>query len=78
MADRKKNIILFIDNAPSRVYDIELSHVKFEAFPTNTTFHLQPMDAGIICNFKLHNKKQLLQEYVSQINRNVKYKPLDL
>ena len=78
MAARKKNIILFIDNAPSHVYDIELSHVKIEAFPPNTTSHLQPMDAGIIRNFKLHYKKQMLQEYVSQIDRDGKYQPLDL
>jgi hypothetical protein len=65
----RRNILLLIDNAPSHVdpgsildeqleiyneiNDFRLTNIKIHFLPPNTTAHLQPMDAGIINNFKV-------------------------
>lgn len=51
MRRARRKIILFMDNAPSHP-KIELSNVRIEYFPANTTPVLQPMDAGIIKQLK--------------------------
>ena len=65
--DRK--ILLFIDNAlshPESFIDC-FSHVKIVFLPKNTTSKLQPLDAGIIKNFKVFYRKQLLQHVLARI-----------
>ena len=65
--DRK--ILLFIDNAPSHPESFIdcFSHVKIVFLPKNTTSKLQPLDAGIIKNFKVFYRKQLLQHVLARI-----------
>jgi len=58
MQDRK--ILLFIDNCSSHPH-LDFSNIKLAFFPPNTTSKLQPMDAGIIQNFKLIYRKKLLR-----------------
>ena len=58
MSGRK--VLLLLDNASSHV-NLELSNVHILFLPPNTTCHLQPMDAEIICNFKLKYKAQFVQ-----------------
>ena len=62
-------LLLFIDNAPSHpesFFDC-FSHVKIVFLPKNTTSKLQPLDAGIIKNFKVFYRKQLLQHVLARI-----------
>ena len=54
LQDRK--ILLFMDNCGAHP-PTTLSNIKLVFFPPNTTSHLQPMDAGIIQNVKLHYRK---------------------
>ena len=70
--DRK--VLLFIDNAPSHPeYFINcFSHVKIVFLPKNTTSKLQPLDAGIIKNFKVFYRKQLLQHVLARIKPGCK------
>ena len=55
--DRK--IVMLIDGAGAHggMDRISFSHMKLLFLPANTTSHLQPMDAGIICNTKAYYKK---------------------
>ena len=64
--DRK--ILLFIDNAPSHPESFTdcFSHVKIFFLPKNTTSKLQPFDAGMIKNFKVFYRKQLLQHVLAR------------
>ena len=55
----KRKILLFIDNATVHS-DIELSNVRILFFPPNATSHLQPLDQGIIKNFKMHYRKYMI------------------
>ena len=65
--DRK--ILLFIDNAPSHPESFIdcFSYVKIVFLPKNKTSKLQPLDAGIIKNFKVFYHKQLLQHVLARI-----------
>ena len=65
--DRK--ILLFIDNVPSHPESFSdcFSHVQIVFLPKNTTSKLQPLDAGIIKNFKVFYRKQLLQHVLARI-----------
>ena len=61
--------MLLIDNAPSHPESFIdcFSHVKIVFLPKNTTSKLQPLDAGIIKNFKVFYRKQLLQHVLARI-----------
>ena len=48
-----RHIALVLDNATCHP-DIPLSNIKLVYLPPNTTSHTQPLDAGIIANFKSH------------------------
>lgn len=66
MKQRKRKILLFIDNCPAHPSDLSFSNVKVQFLPANTTSHLQPLDQGIIQAFKLHYRKFLLQAIISR------------
>src|SRR2546423_1497950 len=49
---------------------LELTNVTIHYLPPNTTAHIQPMDAGIIKNFKAKYKRLYCQHLLSQFERN--------
>lgn len=69
--DRK--VILFLDNATCHPEDLQdqFSNIKIVFLPKNTTSRLQPLDAGIIRNFKVKYRKLLIKYVVSQIDAGV-------
>ena len=70
MKFKNRNVILFLDNALSHPPDLEgkFSNIKVCFLPKNTTSRLQPLDAGIIQNFKVKYRKLLLKFVISRIN----------
>ena len=65
----KRKILLLMDNCSSHACkDVEMSNVVVKFLPANTTSWLQPLDAGIIKNFKTHFHKLLLQHIVAHID----------
>ena len=69
MKMRKRKVLLLIDNAGSHTEPLTLSHVTVKFLPAYTTAHLQPMDGGIIQNFKVHYRRYLGLHFVSCIDR---------
>ena len=67
MARKKRNTLLFVDNAPSHP-QIKLSNVVIKFFPANCTSELQPMDQGIIKKLKTGYRKRLLRRIIARIN----------
>lgn len=61
-----RKVLLLIDNAPSHI-SLELNNVRVEFLPKNTTAFLQPMDAGIIQNFKVKYKTKLVQWIIDRL-----------
>lgn len=78
MGDQGRQIVLLLDNAPCHIHNIVLKNVSILYLPPNTTAHLQPMDAGIIRNFKLKYRKSLLSHYVGQIDAVGKFQPISM
>ena len=63
MARQNRHILLFLDNAPSHP-TVQMSHVKLQFFPPNTTSVSQPMDAGIIQAVKLKYRRRQLSHMI--------------
>ncbi|CAF1116814.1 unnamed protein product [Rotaria magnacalcarata] len=83
MEKQKTKIILFLDNAPCHPVDIELSNIKLQYFPPNTTSKLQPLDQGIIHVFKIHYRKYLVKHIIArsataQTSNDIKVTALDV
>ncbi|CAF2189462.1 unnamed protein product [Rotaria magnacalcarata] len=66
MIKQKRKILLFIDNAPCHNADIEYSNISLKLFPPNTTSELQPLDQGIIKNFKCYYRQYLVKHVISR------------
>ena len=78
MRREDRDVLLLLDNASSHKHDIELSNVTLHFLPPNTTSHLQPMDAGIIQNFKVHYKKLLMRLYVDMVDAGNEISRIDV
>ena len=79
MRRSKRKIILLVDNAPSlSVQGLDLCYVCVEFLPPNTTSEIQPMNAGIIRNFKVNYKRRLMQHYVDCLDNNGAFERINL
>lgn len=78
MKKSNRKILLFIDNCTAHNDVPKLSHVKIEFFPANTTSKLQPLDQGIIKNFKSFYRKEIIQKLTVEIDHNKKISPINL
>ena len=70
MIRQGRKILLLLDNVSSHSPDLKdgFSNIKVAFLPKNTTSRLQPLDAGIIENFKVYYRKLLVRHTLSAIN----------
>ena len=70
LARQRRNVILFLDNAPCHPPDMKdkYDHIQIVFNPPNCTSRLQPLDLGIIQTFKLKYMKLMLTHVVSKID----------
>jgi hypothetical protein len=68
MQIENRKAIILLNNAPCHP-EMELSNVKLIFLPPNTTARTQPLDSGIIRNFKLKYRKMLLEFLLSHENK---------
>ncbi|XP_032237746.2 tigger transposable element-derived protein 6 [Nematostella vectensis] len=68
-----RNIMLFMDNAPCHPPSLKntYSNIKIIFFPKNTTSKTQPLDSGIIANWKIHYKKRMLRFICSKVSATI-------
>jgi len=67
MLNRK--IVLFLDNATSHV-NLNLQNIKLIFFPPNVTSTCQPMDQGVIQNFKVKYRQLALRHLIANSDKN--------
>jgi DDE superfamily endonuclease len=65
-----------MDNASCHKLEggVQLKNIQLEFFHPNVTSRLQPLDQGIIANFKAHYKRRLakyLRDYINQLPDNI-------
>ena len=70
-----RQVLLLLDNATSHKVPDGLKNTKVKFFKPKLTAHLQPMDAGIIRNFKLYYRKGLVRHFIEAAEAD---KPLDI
>ncbi|XP_055377928.1 tigger transposable element-derived protein 6-like [Condylostylus longicornis] len=82
MKKQQKNILLLVDNAACHRIDVELSNIKIEFLPANTTSIIQPLDQGIIRSFKAQYKTCLVRKQLFALDNGQTlkdfYKEIDI
>lgn len=70
LSSRSRSVVLIMDNAGCHPQELrgKYSHIKIIFLPPNTTSQIQPLDLGIIQNFKVHYRKLLLRYVLSKID----------
>jgi hypothetical protein len=66
MIKQSRQVLLFLDNAPSHPVDIQLSNINIVFFPPNTTSVVQPLDQGVIHSFKCHYRRMVVKHIIAQ------------
>lgn len=65
----KRKILLLVDNCSAHLIDSTIfTNISLVYFPPNTTSLLQPLDNGIIKNFKVCYKKSLVTRLIESID----------
>ncbi|XP_060836454.1 tigger transposable element-derived protein 6-like [Rhopalosiphum padi] len=70
MRKQHRKIIIFVDNCTAHNNPPTLSNVRIEFLPANTTSKLQSLDQGIIKNFKLSYRKEIVFEFLACLDNN--------
>lgn len=70
MIRQDRKVLLFLDNAASHPDTIKLQNVKIVFFPPNVTSVSQPLDQGVIQNFKVMYRQLVMKHIVSELNGN--------
>lgn len=70
LSSRSRSVVLIMDNAGCHPHELKgkYSNIKIIFLPPNTTSHIQPLDLGIIQNFKVHYRRLLLRFVLSKID----------
>ena len=70
LSSSNHKILLFMDNAGCHPDDLsgKFSNINICFLPANTTSTLQPLDLGVIQNFKVHYRQYFLRYVLSKID----------
>ena len=71
LGKQSRKILLLVDNCTAHPALDTLKNIRLEFLPPNTTSLIQPMDQGIIKNFKGHYRKELVQMTITAIEDNL-------
>jgi len=71
MRRQKRHIMMLCDNCAAHSDDVRLTNVKLVFMPPNTTSLIQPMDQGIIANFKRLYRSLVLRQLMTAIDKDI-------
>lgn len=66
----KRKILLLVGNAPCHIIPEDLTNIKVQFLPPNTTCKLQPLDQGIIRVVKLYYRKMIALQFLDGIENH--------
>ena len=69
MKEKKRRIILFVDNATSHVVSKKLSNVHVKFLPLHLTSELQRLDQGIIQAMKANYRTSMLHSLLVAVSK---------
>ena len=75
---KKRRICLLIDNCSAHPTDAELSNIVLKFLPPNTTSLIQPLDSGVIKNWKGHYRSRLNSRIISALDANSECRALEV
>lgn len=78
MTKKKRNILLFIDNCTAHNIIPNMESVSVIFLPPNTTSKLQPLDQGIIKNFKVMYRTEVVRHVLKNMESNAPNAALDV
>ena len=70
MTRQKRKTLLFVDNCPAHPHIQNLKSVTLLFLPPHTTSKIQPMDQGIIMNFKQDYRRRLIWKLIHSHDNN--------
>lgn len=65
-----RKVVLLLDNCSAHSVSPKLTSIELMFLPPNTTAGLQPLDAGVIANFKVLYRRRMLEWLVLAIDRS--------
>uniref|UniRef100_A0A147BNC8 Putative tigger transposable element-derived n=1 Tax=Ixodes ricinus TaxID=34613 RepID=A0A147BNC8_IXORI len=68
---QNRKVILLLDNCSAHNVSPKLTSVELMFLPPNTTAGLQPMDAGVIANFKMLYRRRMMEWLIMKIDSAV-------
>jgi hypothetical protein len=70
MKKQNRKVLLFLDNVSTHRFNGELSDVCLKYLPPNRTSAVQPLDQGVIENFKRKQRKKIIFKLLSLMRPN--------
>ncbi|KAI6658851.1 Tigger transposable element-derived protein 4-like isoform X4 [Oopsacas minuta] len=74
----KRNICLLVDNCSAHPKSVSLTDICLKFLPANTASIMQPMDMGVIKNWKAHYKSRLNSRIINAMDGNLSLRALDI
>lgn len=71
MAQKKRRIIIFIDDCPAHPKQQDYGNVQVQFLPPSSTGYLQPLDQGIIKAVKHYYRKKVMLKFMGDIDEGV-------
>ena len=78
LRSKKRKICLLIDNCSAHSKSVSLTNIVLNFFPANTTSKMQPMDMGVIKNWKAHYKSRLNSRIINAMDSDLSLRALDI
>ena len=75
---KKRTVCLLVDNCSAHPSAVELTNIVVKFLPQNTTSLMQPMDMGVIKNWKGHYRSRLSTTVIAALNVNPDKQALDV
>ena len=72
---QERHVCFILDNCPAHPRNVSgLTNIELHFLPPNATSRIQPMDAGVIKNFKVGYRKKLMEKRILAFDTNTEFK----